>query len=81
LSTGEDKYEQYIKAADIVAATVGKMQYEGMCRTYSMDAFDKFMFKLHAPEILEVVEVPTGKTPPHNPYVAWMSGWINEAYK
>jgi len=75
----EEKYATYVKAASAIVAAIGKWHING--RSISMEAFDKMLFKLHAPEILDVKPVPLGTTPARNAYTVWVNGWIKEVYE
>lgn len=76
---GEIDYDKYIKAAAAIAAAIGRWDING--KSVEIKNFDKLLFKLHAPEILNVEAVPQGTTPKKNAYTAWVNGWIKEVYQ
>ncbi len=76
---GEVDYEKYIKAAAAIATATGRWHING--KSVEIETFDKLLFKLHAPEILDITKVPQGITPKKNAYTAWVNGWIKEVYQ
>lgn len=63
-STGEDRYEDYVQAALIIAHTRGGMAYIGgqSYRILRIEAIDEFILYAHAEEVLEEVQLEPGDT-------------------